>query len=134
MREKRKDPSRRAILSVLALAPALRAVLGAAAQAQTATTGDPLPSWNDGPAKDAILKFVRATTDSSRPDFVRPEERIAEFDQDGTIWVEQPLYTQVVFCLDRLGSVARAKPEIAKEEPFKTVLSGDRAGMAKLAL
>ena len=57
---------------------------------------DPLPSWNEGPAREAIFKFVRATTDSSGPDFIPPEERIASFDQDGTLWVEHPIYTQVV--------------------------------------
>jgi phosphoglycolate phosphatase-like HAD superfamily hydrolase len=94
---------------------------------------DPLPSWNDGPAKQAIIEFIRATTDKASPKFVPPEERIATFDQDGTLWVEQPIYTQVRFCLDRVPAVVRAKPELAKVEPFKTVLSGNRAAMAKLS-
>jgi len=100
------------------------------ADAQT----DPLPSWNDGAAKDAILKFVRATTDRSSPDFVQPEERIATFDQDGTLWVEHPMYTQVVYCFDRLPVVVKAKPELADVEPFKTVLAGDREAIVKLPL
>ena len=60
---------------------------------------DPLPSWNEGPAKQAILKFVQATTDSASPKFVRPDARIATFDRDGTLWVEHPMYSQVVYCL-----------------------------------
>jgi hypothetical protein len=95
---------------------------------------DPLPSWNDGPAKDAILKFVRATTDSSSPDFISPEERIAEFDQDGTLWVEHPIYTQIVYCLDRVGPLVRERPELKDREPFKTVLSGDREAIEKLSM
>src|SRR3990170_3437273 len=66
---------------------------------------DPLPSWNNGKAKQAIVEFMRATTDQSSPKFVPPEERIATFDQDGTLWVEQPMYTQVVYCLKRVPLV-----------------------------
>ena len=95
---------------------------------------DPLPSWNEGPAKQAIVEFVRATTDKASPKFVPPEERIATFDQDGTLWVEHPMYTQVMFCLDRVPAVVKAKPELAKVEPFKTVLSGNREAMAKLSM
>jgi phosphoglycolate phosphatase-like HAD superfamily hydrolase len=101
-----------------------------AAEAQA----DPLPSWNGGPAKDAILKFVRSTIDSASPDFVPLKERIATFDQDGTLWVEHPIYTQVVYCFDRVPVIVKAKPELANEEPFKTVLSGDREAMAKLSM
>ena len=70
------------------------------AQAQT----DPLPSWADRPAKQAILDLVKATTDRANPNFVPPEARIATFDQDGTTWVEHPIYTQIVYCPDRLLS------------------------------
>ena len=94
--------------------------------------GDPLPSWNDGPAKQAIVKFVQETTTPGSPQFVRPEERIATFDQDGTLWVEQPIYSQVMYCLDRVPAVVAAKPELKDVEPFKTVLSGDREAIAKL--
>jgi len=97
-------------------------------------TPDPLPSWNDGPAKQAILQFVKTTTDSSGPHFVPPEERIATFDQDGTLWVEQPMYTQVVYCFDRVPVVVKAKPDLANVEPFKTVLSGNREAIAKLPM
>src|SRR5208283_4456254 len=104
----------------------LGAAAGLSAAAPAAAQTDPLPSWNDGPAKDAILKFVRATTDPSSPDLVPPEERIATFDQDGTLWVEHPMYTQVVYCLDRVPALAEKDPKIKDVEPFKTVLSGDR--------
>lgn len=98
------------------------------ARAQT----DPLPSWNDGAAKKAIVEFVQATTTRGSPKFVPPEERIATFDQDGTLWVEHPMYSQVMYILDRVPAVVKAKPGLAKVEPFKTVLSGDRAAIAKL--
>ncbi len=100
------------------------------AQAQT----DPLPSWNDGTAKQAIVEFVRTTTDASSPQFVSTEKRIATFDQDGTLWVEKPTVPQLKYCLDRLPAVVEKKPELKNVEPFKTVLSGDRAAMAKLTL
>jgi haloacid dehalogenase-like hydrolase len=113
-------------------------MLGAAAGLSVAgparAESDPLPSWNDGPARDAILAFVRATTDASSPQFVAPEARIATFDQDGTLWVEQPIYTQIVYCFDRVPALAKAKPELANEEPFKTVLAGNRAALAKLTI
>ena len=94
---------------------------------------DPLPSWNDGAAKKEIMGFVQATTDPASPKFVSPEARIATFDQDGTLWVEHPTYSQLVYCLDRVSAVVKAKPELADTEPFKTVLSGDREAMAKLS-
>ena len=92
---------------------------------------DPMPSWNDGPARAAIVEFVRQTTDASSPQFVPPDRRIATFDQDGTLWVEQPMYTQVMFALDRVKDVVRAQPSLANEEPFKAVVAGDREAMAK---
>jgi haloacid dehalogenase-like hydrolase len=123
---------RRLILGALAALPALPALLDATTAG--AQTEAPLASWNDGPAKHAILDFVRATTDPSSKDFVPPEERIAEFDQDGTLWVEHPVYTQVVFCLDHVPDLVKAKPELKDREPFKTVLSGDREAIAKLSM
>src|SRR5271157_5211810 len=104
--------------------------LGAPAHAQT----DPLPSWNDGPAKKANVGFVHATTAPGGPNFVAPAERIATFDQDGTLWVEHPIYSQVMYCLDRVPAVVKMKPQLAKVEPFKTVLSGNREAMAKLSM
>jgi hypothetical protein len=70
---------------------------------------DPLPSWNDGAAKQRIVDFVRATTDKASPHFVPPDARIATFDQDGTLWVEHPIYTQVAYCLDRVPAVVAKK-------------------------
>jgi phosphoserine phosphatase len=93
---------------------------------------DPLPSWNDGAAKRAIVEFVQATTTPGSPQFIPVTERIATFDQDGTLWVEQPVYAQVMYCLDRVPAVVKAKPELANVEPFKTVLSGNREAIAKL--
>jgi hypothetical protein len=99
----------------------------------TANAQDPLPSWNDGPAKQAIVEFVKTTTDQSNPKFVPAEARVATFDQDGTLWVEHPMYTQVTYCLERVPAVAEKKPELKNREPFKTVLSGDREAIAKLS-
>ncbi|MEN8760179.1 MAG: hypothetical protein ABF303_17100 [Desulfobacterales bacterium] len=83
--------------------------------APAVATDDALPSWNDGPAKSAIIGFVQATTDKSSSKFVPPAERIATFDQDGTLWVSHPMYAQVVYCLDRVPAVVKAKPELAKD-------------------
>ena len=102
-----------------------------------AQAADPLASWNDGPAKQAIVEFVKATTTQGSPQFVPPEERIATFDQDGTLWVEHPMYTQVMYCLEKVPALVKAKPELAKVAPFNTVLEllhGDRAAMEKLTL
>ena len=127
--------SRRVLLSTLATLPALSApFLPASAPAQTAAPGGLLPSWNDGPAKQVILDLVRATIDRSSPNYVFPEDRIAVFDQDGTLWVEHPMYTQVVFALERVPAVVAKKPELKNVEPFKTVLSGDREAMARLPM
>jgi phosphoglycolate phosphatase-like HAD superfamily hydrolase len=95
---------------------------------------DPLPSWNDGPAKQAIVNFVRATTEQGGATYVQPAERIATFDQDGTLWVEHPMYTQAMYCLDRVPALAKRHLELKVVEPFKTVLSGDRKAAAKLTL
>ena len=104
--------------------------VGAPAQAQT----DPLPSWSDGAAKKAIVEFVQATTTQGSPKFVPTAERIATFDQDGTLWVEHPMYSQVMYCLERVPAVVKAKPELANVEPFKTVMSGNREAIAKLPM
>jgi phosphoglycolate phosphatase-like HAD superfamily hydrolase len=100
------------------------------AEAQAQTSGDPLASWNDGPAKQAILDFVHTTTDQASKDFVAPEDRIATFDQDGTLWVEHPNYTQAMFALDRMRDMAPKHPEWKSHEPFKAVLANDQAAMA----
>jgi phosphoglycolate phosphatase-like HAD superfamily hydrolase len=98
----------------------------------TAYAQDPLPSWNDGPAKQAITAFVTKVTKEASPDFIPPAERIATFDQDGTLWVEHPMYSQVIYCLARVAVLAERKPELKEAEPFKTVLSGNREAIAKL--
>ncbi len=103
-------------------------IVGGAAQAQT----DPLPSWNDRGAKKAIVDFVQATTTQGSPAFVPAAERIATFDQDGTLWVEKPMYTQVIYCLERVPSLVKARPELADVEPIKTVMSGDREAISRL--
>lgn len=121
-------PSYSAFARILALVSLI--VLGAYAHAQTQT--DPLPSWNDGPAKQAILAFVKETTTQGSNNFVDPVARIAVFDQDGTTWVEQPLYSQVMFAFHQVGVVAAQNPKLKEVEPFKTVLSGDREAIARL--
>src|SRR5271169_4735460 len=85
-------------------------ILGYAGSA-SAQNRDPLPSWNDSAAKHAILEFVRATTDRGSPQFVAPADRIATFDQDGTTWVEHPIYSQVLFAFDRLVAIAPQHPD-----------------------
>jgi len=97
-----------------------------AAFAQT----DPLPSWNDGPAKQAIVSFVEKVTDKEGKDYVPPEDRIATFDNDGTLWVEQPMYTQLAFALDRVKALAPEHPEWKDKQPFKAVLEGDMKTLA----
>jgi len=104
------------------------------ASPQAFAQSDPLPSWNDGAAKKAIVEFVKATTERGGAKFVAPEARIATFDQDGTTWVEQPMYTQVLYCLERVPAVVKAKPDLKNVEPFKTVLSGNREAMAKFTM
>jgi phosphoglycolate phosphatase-like HAD superfamily hydrolase len=126
--------SRRALLSTLVVLPAFGTILTESALAETTPPGGVLPSWNDGPAKQAILDFVRATTDPASPKLVPLEQRIATFDQDGTLWVEHPIYSQLVYCFDRVPAVVKAKPGLANVEPFKTALSGDRAAIVKLSL
>lgn len=93
---------------------------------------DPLPSWNDGPAKRSIVAFVRKVTTEGEPDFVPVPERIATFDNDGTLWAEQPMYFQAFFVLDRIKALAPQHPEWKDVEPFASVLKGD--GKAALAV
>jgi phosphoglycolate phosphatase-like HAD superfamily hydrolase len=102
--------------------------------AQAFAQADALPSWNDGAAKRAIVEFVQATTTQGSPKFVPQPERIATFDQDGTLWVEHPMYSQVMYCLERVPALVKAKPGLAQVEPFKTVMSGNREAIAKLPL
>jgi len=90
-----------------------------------ARADEPLPSWNDGAAKQAIVDFVKLVTTPDSPGFVPEPERIATFDNDGTLWAEQPLYFQLIFALDRVKALAPKHPEWKEKEPFKSVLAGD---------
>jgi len=90
-----------------------------------ASIAQPLPSWNGGPAKQAIVKFVADVTTQDAPTFVAPSDRVAVFDNDGTLWSEQPLYFQFMFVLDRIKTVAPQHPEWKDREPFKSILAGD---------
>jgi hypothetical protein len=107
--------------------------LATLALAGVTSAQDQLPSWNDGPAKQAILEFVKATTTQGGPQFVPAEARIATFNQDGTLWVEHPMYTQVTYCFERVPALVKEKPQLKNKEPFKTVLSGNREAMSKLS-
>src|SRR6185295_17885241 len=97
-------------------------VIGFAAHVKAA---DPLPSWNDGAAKKSIIAFVEKVTKKGSPDYVAPEERIATFDNDGTLWAEQPMYFQLLFALDRVKVLAPQHPEWKDKEPFASLLKGD---------
>jgi len=90
-----------------------------------AATAQPLPSWNDGGAKRSIVKFVAKVTDEGSPAFVPPAERIAVFDNDGTLWAEKPMYVQLAFALDRVRALASEHPEWREQEPFASLLKGD---------
>ncbi|THK34541.1 haloacid dehalogenase-like hydrolase [Ensifer sp. MPMI2T] len=98
-----------------------------AAEGQTA---DPLPSWNDTAPKAAIVAFVEKVTKEGSADFVPEPERIAVFDNDGTLWVEHPMYTQLAFALDRVKTMAPSHPEWKDMQPFKAVLDGDMKALA----
>ncbi|MGI6852329.1 HAD family hydrolase [Mesorhizobium sp. 1B3] len=106
--------------------PLLLLILICAAQAQS----DPLPSWKDGQVKSAITDFVERVTTEGGADFVKPEERIAVFDNDGTLWAEQPVYFQLAFALDRIKAMAPDHPEWKTTEPFKSAIAGDPKGLA----
>jgi phosphoserine phosphatase len=93
--------------------------------AASAGAQDRLPSWNDGPSKAALLEFVAAVTDPKSQDYVEPAERIATFDNDGTLWLEYPIYTQALFAFDRVKELAPQHPEWKTLQPFKALLEGD---------
>jgi phosphoglycolate phosphatase-like HAD superfamily hydrolase len=121
--------NRRVLLSSLAMLPVLSASLRstpAVAQAQR----DPLPSWNEGATKASILDFVARVTTQGGPNFVPVEQRIATFDNDGTLWVEQPMYIQLAFALDRVKVMAPMHPEWKTKQPFAAVLDGDLKALA----
>jgi phosphoglycolate phosphatase-like HAD superfamily hydrolase len=101
-----------------------------AAASSSSLPGDGLPSWNEGQAKRAINDFVRRVTREGSADFVPPAERIAVFDNDGTLWAEQPIYVQFAFALDRVKALAPSHPEWKQKQPFKGALEGDRKALA----
>jgi len=106
--------------SVIAIALVFASAFAAAAQ-----PADPLPSWNDGKAKQSIVAFVEKVTTPGSPDFVPVPERIAVFDNDGTLWCEQPLPVQLYFVVDRVKALAPQHPEWQTREPFASLLKGD---------
>jgi hypothetical protein len=108
-----------------ALLACLLAALACAASSTPVHAADPLPSWNEGAAKKSIFQFVAKVTKKGSPDFVLPAERIAVFDNDGTLWAEQPMYFQAFFVFDRVKALAPQHPEWTTEEPFASVLKGD---------
>ncbi len=121
--------SRRVMLSALAALP----VLAASARftpAQAQVSGNWLPSWNDGPVKSSITDFVARVT--SGPDFVPEDQRIATFDNDGTLWIEQPMYIQLAFALDRVKAMAPLNPDWKNKQPFKAVLEGNMKALAQV--
>jgi hypothetical protein len=101
-------------------------VLAALVLSALSVAADPLPSWKDGHAKQAITSFVTDVTNAASADFVPPAQRIAVFDNDGTLWVEQPMYTQLAFVLDRVKALAPAHPEWQEQQPFKAALAACR--------
>jgi hypothetical protein len=118
--------TRRMMLSAFAAVPALPAAFSASALADL--TADPLPSWNDTPCKKAIMTFVDRVTKQGSPDFVPEAERIATFDNDGTLWAEQPMYSQLMFALYRVKLLAPQHPEWSYTEPFASLLKGNLKG------
>ena len=102
--------------------------IAAAFLAATAFAADPLPSWNDTAPKEAIIQFVQTVTNKESPDFVPREKRIATFDNDGTLWAEQPMYFQLFFLADRVKALAPQHPEWKTKEPFASLLKGDMKG------
>jgi hypothetical protein len=124
--------SRRALISTAAVLP-LPAILRLPPALAQDASGQ-LTSWNDGAAKQAIIDFVAATTNETSKAFVPAEERVATFDQDGTLWVEHPMYTFMTYCFERVPMLAKEKPGLKEVEPFKTVLTGNREKIDKLTI
>jgi phosphoserine phosphatase len=104
-------------------------LMGLGVLAGRVALADPLPSWNEGPVKQAIVEFVRTVTDKSSPNYVPPEQRIATFDNDGTLWAEQPMYFQAFFAFDRVKAIALQHPEWKDRQPFKAILENDRKAL-----
>lgn len=118
------------MLDIFSRAVALACIAAAlAGPAATASAQDHLASWNDGEARRSIVGFVTAVTTENGPDYVAPADRVAVFDNDGTLWSEQPMYVQLAFALDRVRAMASERPEWRETEPFKSVISGDMHGV-----
>jgi phosphoglycolate phosphatase-like HAD superfamily hydrolase len=111
---------------------ACAAVLLVCIASNVGAADDPLSSWNDGATKQSIIDFVTKVTKEGGPDFVKPEDRIATIDNDGTLWVEQPIYTQSAFAIDRVKATANQHPEWTTTEPFKSVIAGDMKAVAAM--
>ena len=110
------------------------AILPAFAVGIPVCCADSLPSWNDTASKKAVIDFVERVTKQGSPDFVKPEDRFATFDNDGTMWVEQPIYTQVTFAIDEVVATASQHPEWRENGPFKSILAHDRAAILKFSI
>jgi FMN phosphatase YigB (HAD superfamily) len=110
------------------------AILLVVAPAYAADVQDPLPSWNEGPTKSSIIGFVHAVTDKNTSTYVAPADRIATFDNDGTLWVEQPIYTQFIFTLQRIKALASQHPEWKNTLPYKDILANDKSAIMKLTM
>src|SRR4029434_2448062 len=108
------------MIALVFLFPACRA---------SAQAADPLPSWNDGRAKQSIIEFVATVPRDGSPGYVPPSDRIATFDNDGTLWCEQPMYVQLAFALDRVKALSDQHPEWTDKQPFKAVLENDMAAL-----
>src|SRR5262245_25403350 len=106
----------------------LFASVAATFSANTAQSSDALPSWNEGPVKKAIMEFVEKVTREGSPNYVPPENRICTFDNDGTLWAEQPMYFQFLFALDRVKALAPQHPEWKDTQPFASLIKGDLKG------
>jgi phosphoserine phosphatase len=112
------------------IAAAMAAFMGCSTVGDDAS--DPLGSWNQGAAKQSIVEFVESVTDPTSPAFVAPAERIAVFDNDGTLWAEQPMYFQLAFAIDRVRAMSAEHPEWSDQDPFRAILSGDAAALSGL--
>jgi phosphoglycolate phosphatase-like HAD superfamily hydrolase len=135
----RSAVDRRFTLEPIMTTTRIQPILGALAAITLAASApraqaDPLPSWNEGSAKVAIVAFVQGTTTQGGPNFVPAEERIATFDQDGTLWTEHPAYSQLMYIFDRVPALVKADPKLAAVEPFKTVMSRNMEAISKLSM
>jgi phosphoglycolate phosphatase-like HAD superfamily hydrolase len=119
-----------AITRRVALTALLLSAVGQTAAFAQSTAADPLPSWNDGPAKRANVSFVERVTRGGSPNYIEPAERIAVFDNDGTLWAEQPIYFQFAFAIDRVKAQAADNPQWRETEPFKSAIAGDLGAVA----